>query len=59
MGTTVTCPTSTCTLVISPYVATADDYAAVSGIFLAILTAACLIWGAKSLLHLLRERPEA
>jgi len=59
MGTTVSCPTSTCTLVISPYVATADDYQAVSTIFGAILAAACLIWGAKQILNLLRNRPEA
>lgn len=59
METTVTCPTSTCTLVIHPYVATADDYQAVSMIFGAILTAACLIWGAKQVLNLLRNRPEA
>ena len=59
MGSTITCPTSTCTLVISPYVASADDYAAVSLIFGAILTAACLIWGAKALLNLLRDRPES
>ena len=58
MGSTVTCPTSTCTLVIQPYVATADDYAAVSVIFGAILTAACLVWGVKQILRLLRERPE-
>lgn len=59
MGSTVSCPTSTCTLVISPYVATVEDYEAVSLIFAAILTASCLIWGVKALLHLLRERPES
>lgn len=59
METTVTCPSSTCTLVISPYVATADDYQAVSLIFGAILTAACFIWGAKQVLNVLRNRPEA
>lgn len=58
MGSTVTCPTSTCTLVIQPYVATSDDYTAVSLIFAAILVAACAIWGAKQLLKLLRDRPE-
>lgn len=42
-----------------PYVATADDYAAVSLIFGAILTAACLIWGSKQLYNLLRNRPES
>lgn len=59
MGSTVTCPTSTCTLVISPYVASADDYSAVSLIFGAILTAACLVWGAKQILRLFQNRPEA
>jgi hypothetical protein len=58
METTVTCPTSTCTLVISPYVATAEDYEAVSLIFGAILTAACVIWGAKQIFNMLRNRPE-
>ena len=59
MGSTVSCPTSTCTLVISPYVATQDDYTAVSLIFAAIFTAACVIWGLKSVLVLFRERSEA
>lgn len=59
MGATVSCPTSTCTLVISPYVASADDYAAVSLIFGAVLTAACLIWGVKQILRILQNRPEA
>jgi len=45
-------------LVISPYVATSDDYLAVSMIFGAILTAACVIWGAKQVLNMLRNRPE-
>lgn len=58
MGTTVNCPTSTCTLVISPYVATADDYAAVSVIFGAVLVAACCIWGAKQVLRMFRDRGE-
>lgn len=58
MGSTVTCPTSTCTLVIAPYVATQDDYVAVSSIFGAILVAACVIWGLKAVLNLLRDRPE-
>lgn len=57
MGTTVTCPTSgTCTFVISPYVATADDYAAVTLIWASILTAACLVMGAKWVYRLFRER---
>lgn len=59
MGTTVECPSSTCTLVISPYVATADDYAAVSAIFGAILAAACVIWGVKKIYNLIANRPEA
>jgi hypothetical protein len=59
MGSTVTCPTSTCTLVISPYVASADDYAAVTAIFTAILTAACIVWGVKKIYNLISNRPEA
>jgi len=59
MGSTVSCPTSTCTLVISPYVATQDDYTAVSMIFAAIWTTACVIWGLKAVLKLFRDRPEA
>jgi len=59
MGSTVSCPTSTCTLVISPYVATADDYEAISLIFGAILTAACVIWGVKKLYNLIANRPES
>jgi len=59
MDSVVTCPTSTCTLVISPYVATQEDYEAVSLIFAAVLTAACIIWGAKQVLNILRNRPEA
>lgn len=41
------------------YIATADDYAAVSVIFGVILTAACVIWGAKQVYNLLRNRPES
>lgn len=60
MGTVITCGTgNTCTLVITPYQATADDYAAVTGIFAAVLTAACVIWGVKKIYALLTERPEA
>lgn len=59
MGSTVTCPTSTCTLVIQPYVATQEEYEAISLIFAATLVAACAIWGAKQILQLWRDRPEA
>lgn len=59
MGATVQCPTSTCTLVIQPYQATADDYAAVALVFAATLTAASVIWGVKRLYRLLTQRPEA
>lgn len=60
MGTTITCGSGgSCELVIVPYQATADDYAAVSLIFGAILTAACVIWGAKRIYHLLTSRPES
>lgn len=59
MGSTVTCPTSTCTLVITPYVATQEDYDAISIIFASVLAAACVVWGVKQVLNLLRERSEA
>lgn len=49
----------TCTLVITPYVATADDYEALTVIFIAIFTAACIIWGVKAVLNLLRDRPDS
>lgn len=39
--------------------ATSEDYAALSTIFGVILVAATLIWGAKQVLNLLRNRPEA
>ena len=39
--------------------ASADDYSAISLIFASILVAACLVWGAKQILNLLRNRPEA
>lgn len=58
MGATVQCPTSTCTLVISPYVATADDYEAVTLIWIAVMTAACVIWGVKRVYKLLSARQE-
>jgi len=45
--------------VITPYKATADDYEAVSLIFAAVLTAACVIWGVKRLYVLLTSRPES
>ena len=56
---TVTCEGSTCTLVVTAQEATPDDYAAVSLIFGSILTAACVIWGVKQVLALLRDRPES
>lgn len=59
MESAVTCPSSTCTLVIMPYKATAEDYAAVSLIFGAIFTAACLIWGLKQIHQLLKNRNES
>lgn len=59
MGTTIACGGGgTCTFVITPYVATADDYAGVSIIFGAVLVAACLIWGAKQVLRTFRDRGE-
>ena len=58
MGATVQCPTSTCTLVISPYVATSDDYEAVTLIWVAVMTAACVIWGVKRVYLLLSARQE-
>lgn len=60
MGTVITCGGGgSCTLVITPYTATADDYQAVSLIFAAVLTAACVIWGVKRLYVLLTSRPES
>jgi hypothetical protein len=59
MGSTVTCPTSTCTLVIVPYVATQDDYNAISTIFALIFGAACLIWGAKQIYLMFRSQNES
>lgn len=41
-----------------PYKATTEEYTAVSIIFGLILTAACLVWGAKQILNLIRDRPE-
>lgn len=60
METVITCGTgSTCSLVITPYKATADDYAAVSTIFGVVLTAAAVIWGVKRIYNLISNRPEA
>lgn len=42
----------------TPYRAMADDYAAVSMIFGAVLVAACCIWGAKQVLRMFRDRGE-
>lgn len=47
------------TVTVQPYRASSQDYAAVSVIFGAILVAACLIWGAKQVLNLLRTSAEA
>jgi hypothetical protein len=59
MGTTITCGGGgVCSLVIVPYVATADDYAAVTLIWAAVMTAAAIIWGAKRLYVLLTSRQE-
>lgn len=46
-------------LVVKPFVASPDDYAAVAVIFGVILSAACLIWGLKQILRLLRTSSEA
>lgn len=43
----------------SSFKASADDYAAISIIFGAILTAACVIWGVKQIYNLIKTRPEA
>lgn len=60
METVIACGTgNTCTLVITPYKASAEDYEAVSTIFGAILIAASVIWGVKRLYVLLTNRPEA
>lgn len=65
MSTTITCDSSTtpssCTIVVvtQPYVATPDDYAAVSSVFGVTLCAAAVIWGVKQLYNLLKNRPEA
>ena len=59
MGTTITCGGGgSCTLVIVPYQATADDYASVTLIWAAVMTAACIIWGLKRLYKLLSARQE-
>lgn len=60
METVITCGGGgTCTLVITPYTATAEDYEAVSVIFGAVLAAACVIWGVKRVYVLLTSRPES
>lgn len=41
-----------------PYKATSDDYAAVTLIWASILTAACVVMGAKWIYRLFRERGE-
>lgn len=43
----------------SRYVATADDYAAVTAIFAAVLTTSCIVWGVKRVYNLIANRPEA
>lgn len=35
-----------------------DEYVAMAAIFGLVLAAACLIWGVKQVLHLMRDRPE-
>lgn len=42
-----------------PYRATTEEYQAVSSIFVAILVASCMIYGAKKIYNLLTNRPEA
>lgn len=60
MGSVIACGGGdTCTLVITPYVATPEDYQAVSIIFGLTLGAACVIWGVKQIYNLLKDRPEA
>lgn len=56
----ITCDTAcTVTLVVTPYTATPDDYAAVSEIFGAALFALCLIIGGKFLLRLFQRPTDA
>lgn len=60
MDSVITCGGgNTCTLVITPYKATQEDYDAVSAIFGLTLAAACAIWGVKQIYKLLRDRPDA
>ncbi len=58
---TVTCASSTCTLVVTttPYVAQQADYDAINAIFGIVLAAACVIWGVKAVFNVIRNRPEA
>lgn len=59
METTITCGGGgSCTLVIVPYKATAEDYQSVALIWGTILTAACIVWGVKRIYALLTERQE-
>lgn len=55
---TVTAVTATPRNEMLPFKAQPEDYAAVSIIFGLILAAACLVWGGKQVLNLLRDRPE-
>lgn len=53
------CPTQTGTLTVQPYTASKEEYQAITDIFAAILTAACLIWGLKRVFLLFRSGPES
>lgn len=56
----VSCPTAcTITFVVSPMRASAEDYAAVSSIFGALLLALIAIWGFKKVLYLFSKPTEA
>lgn len=48
-----------CIVASAPLRASADDYAAISIIFGAVLTASCVIWGVKQIFNLVKNRPEA
>lgn len=59
METAITCGGGgTCTLVIAPYQATPEDYQAVTLIWVAVMTSACVIWGVKRIYKLLSARQE-
>lgn len=47
------------TLKVQPYEATADDYAAITAIFVVALAAGAVIWGLKQVLKLLRNQAES